>query len=108
MHCSQSVALKINDVRLQKFGEAMLAVGAADSTLSPAGVKALHGFEVLAVDVGFTEADLAAGPQGDVEVAGINGGGQSVVGVVCEGDGFVEAVELDKRNDGAEDFVAND
>jgi hypothetical protein len=38
----------------------MLAIGAADSAFSQTGIKSLHGLEVLAVDEGFTEADLPA------------------------------------------------
>jgi hypothetical protein len=61
-----SVWLQVDDMRVQKLVESMLAIGAADSAFSPPGMKSLHGLEVLAVDVGFTEADLPARTQGDI------------------------------------------
>jgi hypothetical protein len=47
----------------------MLAIGVADSAFSPPGMESLHGLEVLAVDVGFTEVNLPVRSRGDIEIA---------------------------------------
>ena len=64
--------LQVDDMRLRKLVESMLAIGPADSAFSPPGMKSLRGLEVLAVDAGFTEADLPARTQGDIEIARVD------------------------------------
>src|SRR5438445_196961 len=103
-----SRALHIDDVSLGELVEAVFAIGAADAAFAPAGVEALHGLEVFAVDVGLAEVDLLAGAEGGVEVAGVDAGGEAVVGIVSEIDGLVEVVELHDGDYGAEDFAADD
>src|SRR6266481_9197569 len=93
---------------LCEFVEAMLAIGASDSTLSPARVEALHGLEVLPVDVSHAKANLAAHFQGYVQIARVHGRGESIIGVVREGDPLVQVVERHYRHDGAENFTADD
>jgi len=80
-------------VGLRALVEAVFAIGASDAALAPAGVEALHGFEILAVDIGLAETKLPAGPHWDVEIARVNRGGQPKVGIVGAGDGFVQVVE---------------
>ena len=70
-------------------------------------MKSLHGLEVLAVDIGFAEADLLAGLQGHVQIAGVNGRGEAVIGIVGEGDGLFEIVEGDYGRHRAKDFAAD-
>ena len=55
------VALQIDDVGLQELVETVFAVGASDAAFSPPGMESLHGFEILAVDVGFAKSDFPAG-----------------------------------------------
>ena len=38
----KSVRLQVDDMRLQKLVESMLAIGAADSAFSPPGMKSLY------------------------------------------------------------------
>src|ERR1035437_5524702 len=97
----------VDHVRLHELIQAVLAIGASDTALAPTGVEALHGFEVLAVDIGFAETNLPAGLECGVEVARVNGRGQPKVGIVGAGDGFVQVVEGPNRDHRAEYFLAD-
>ena len=52
------------------FVDTMLAVGTANTRLLHTSMEALDGLEVLAVDVGLTELQFAAGLDSDVQVLG--------------------------------------
>ena len=51
--------------------QAMLAIGPADPRLARTGMEALHGLEVLAVDVGLAEIQRPGGMQCGIQVAGV-------------------------------------
>src|SRR5580658_1474607 len=78
-----SIALQINHVCLQELVESMLAIRASDAALSPPRMEPLHGFKVLAIDVGLAKSDLLACAQSNVEIPSVNGRGQPIIGVVC-------------------------
>ena len=54
----QPGSLHVDDLRLRVLVEPVLAVCPADPG-APTGMEALHGLEVLAIDVGLAEAQLA-------------------------------------------------
>ena len=64
----------------------MLAVGAADAALAPAGVEAVDRLEVEAVDVGLAEEQLGPRPLDETVVVGEERGGEAVPARV-EGEG---------------------
>ena len=49
------IVVQVDDVSLEIFFQAVLAIGAADSGFAPAGMEALHGLEVLAVHIGLAD-----------------------------------------------------
>ena len=69
---------------------------------------ALHGLEILPVDVGLAEVDFAAGFHRGVEVARVDRGGEAVIRVFRHRDGFFEAGNGDHWRDGSEDFALDD
>lgn len=93
---------------LEVFHHAVFAVGAADAAFAPAGVEALHAFEVVAVDVGFAKAEVFDRAKCRADVLGEDRGGQAVFAVVGECDGFVVVGEGQDGNHGAEDFFLDD
>ena len=90
------------------FLDAVLAVGTADTTLLHTCMEALDGLEVLAVDVGLAELQLAAGLHSHVQVLGEDGGCQTVLAVVGPGDHLIDGLELDERDHGAEGLLMDD
>ncbi len=79
---------------LGEFQNTMLSVGAADTGFANTRMETLHGLEILAVDIGLAEADLATGAHRQIEVARVERGGQAVFAVIGLGDRFVEIVEI--------------
>lgn len=51
--------IKVSYVRNEVFLDAVLAVGTTDTALLHTGMEALHGLEVLAVDISFAEFEVA-------------------------------------------------
>ncbi len=77
--------------------QAVLAVGPAHAGLAHARMEALHGLEVLAVDVGLAEVDLAHGLHGLGQVARVQGRGQAVFAVVGAGSFFMTFLAGNER-----------
>lgn len=46
----------------------MFSVGTADARFASPGVESLHRLEVLAIDIGFAEAQIANGAKSSVQV----------------------------------------
>ena len=67
------VVLQINHVGLRVFIKAVLAVSAANTGFAPAGVVALHGLEIFAVDIGLSKTELVAGAHRYVDVRCVEG-----------------------------------
>jgi len=87
------VVVQVDDVRLQVLFQTMFSVCAADAGFAPAGMEALHGLEVLAIDVGFAKLQLIGGAHGYAQVRGVDRGGQAILAVVGHRDGFVGGLE---------------
>ncbi len=64
------VGVEVGDMGDEVFVDTVLAVGTADARLLHAGMEALDGLEVLAVDVGLAELQFAAGLHGDIQILG--------------------------------------
>lgn len=63
---------------------------------------------VVAVDPDGTSADGVADTESSVEVSGVDGGGETVLGVVAELDDLVLGLELGDGADGTEDLLLHD
>ena len=101
-------ALQVDDLCLCELEQAVLAVGAADAGFAPAGVVALHGFEMFTVYVGLAELQLIDRVHRFVQVLGKDRRGEPVFGVIGHGQCFVELVVNHDGCHGAEDFLAHD
>ena len=66
------VPLHVHNMGLQEFVQTVPAIRTANPALSPAGMEPLHGFEVLAIDIRFTESNLLACPQRHVQIFGVD------------------------------------
>ena len=71
-------------------------------------MEALHGLEVLAIDVGLAKPDFVAGAHRDRDVLRVDRRGQPVIRIVGEGDRLVNIRHLHDWGDGAEDLAADD
>lgn len=71
-------------------------------------MKTLHALEIFAVDVGFVELEAVDGIQSQGHVARVDGGGQAVLAVIGQSDGFIEIAEGQHGQHRPEDFLAHD
>jgi hypothetical protein len=53
-------------------------------------VKALHEFAVRSIEIDLAEVEGVDDPHQALEALGVDIGGESIVTVVCEGEGFLE------------------
>ena len=64
------MALHVDDLRVEVFFHAVLAVGTTDTALLHTSMETLDGFEVLTVDLGFAKFYFTANASGCVDVLG--------------------------------------
>ena len=88
--------------------DAVLAVGTTYATLLHTGMEALHGLEVLAVDVGLAKLQFTGHAGGCVNIFREDTRRQSVLTVVSPFDGLFNTFKLNQRNHGTEGFLVDD
>ena len=64
------VSVEISNMGDEVFLDTMLTIGTTDTRLLDASVEALHGLEVLAVDVGLAEFQLTSHTGSSIDVLG--------------------------------------
>src|SRR3970040_2374304 len=76
-----------------------------ESRLLETAEGSLRGARVPVVDAHHPELELLAHFEGGRQVAGVDIGGQPVIGGMGEGDGVIDVTEGDDRHDRAEDLL---
>ena len=102
------VSVEISNMGDGVFLDTMLTIGTTDTRLLDASVEALHGLEVLAVDVSLAEFQFTSYAGSCVDVLGEYRRSQTVFAIVSPSNGLVDAVELYQWNDWAESLLVDD
>ena len=103
-----SLALHIDDMCLEELVESVLTISPPETAPPPSCVESLHGFEVLAVDVSLTKANVLARLQRDIQIPSVNGRGQPIVGIIRKGNRLLQVAEFNHRYHRPKNLLAHD
>src|ERR1700722_4673083 len=94
-------------MRLEELFQSVRSVGTTNPGFAPAGMEALHGLKMFAIDVSLAELQFVCRSHGNVEVLSKDGRRQAEVTIIGQCEGLVEILKRRNGQNWSEDLLSH-